>query len=91
MKKKKNSIGRNVKKKKPTNLYNVPKFITNYKELVLKLLSIHKGGSTLASLWKTFKSHFKYDLDYQIVGHENVHKLLEAKLEFVWIQKLCEG
>jgi hypothetical protein len=26
-----------------------------------------------------------------IIRNENVHKLLEAMLEFVWIWKLCEG
>jgi hypothetical protein len=26
-----------------------------------------------------------------IARYENVHKLLEAMLEFVWIWKLCEG
>jgi hypothetical protein len=58
---------------------------------MFKLLSTHRGGFAFGSLWKTFKFHFRYDLDYQIVGHEIIHKLLEAMLEFVWIQKLCEG
>jgi hypothetical protein len=52
---------------------------------VLELLFIHKGGFAFGSLWKTFKSCFRYDLDYQVVGYENVHKLLEAMPELVWI------
>ncbi len=64
---------------------SVPKLIAGCKELVLELLFIHKGGFAFGSLWKTFKSCFRYDLDYQVVGYENVHKLLEAMPELVWI------
>jgi len=52
------------------------------------MLSIPKGGFVLGSLWKTFKSRFGYDLDYQIAGYENVHKILEAMLECVDLEAL---
>ncbi len=37
-----------------------------------------------------FKWEFK-NSKILIAGYENVHKLLEAMPEFVWIWKLCEG
>ncbi len=46
-----------------TNFHSVLKMITNYKELMLKLLFIHRGGFVFESLQKTFKSHFEYDLN----------------------------
>jgi len=74
-----------------TNFHNVLKMIANNKELVLKLLFVHRGGFMLGSLHETFKSCFGCDLDQKIIGYENVHKLLEAMPKFVWIQKICEG
>jgi hypothetical protein len=32
-----------------------------------------------------------HDSEYQVAGYDNVGKLLEAMLEFMSIQKLCEG
>jgi hypothetical protein len=68
-----------------TNFHHVLKMIADYKELVLKLLFVHKRRFAFGSLQETFKFRFGYDLDQKIVGYENVHKLLEAMLEFVWI------
>jgi len=46
-----------------TNFHNIFKMIADYKELVLKLLFIHKKGFVLGSFQETFKSHYGYDLD----------------------------
>jgi hypothetical protein len=46
-----------------TNFHNVLKMIANYKELVLELLFVHKGGFAFGSFQKIFKSYFEYDLD----------------------------
>jgi hypothetical protein len=54
-------------------------------------LFVHIGGYVLGSIQETFKSRFGYDLDYQVVGYEIVHKLLEAMPKFVRIWKLYES
>jgi hypothetical protein len=46
-----------------TNFHNILKIIVNCEELMLKLMFIHKLRFILKSLQKTFKFHFKYDLD----------------------------
>jgi hypothetical protein len=46
-----------------TNFHSDLKMIAIYKELVLKLFFVHKGGFVFESFQETFKSHFGYDLD----------------------------
>jgi hypothetical protein len=48
-----------------TNFHNILKMIINHKELMLKLLFVHKGGFAFGSLQKIFKSCFEYDLNFK--------------------------
>jgi hypothetical protein len=73
------------------NFHNILKMIDDCEELVLKLMFVQRRRFIFRGLQKTFKFHFKYDLDKKVTRYENVHKLLEAMLEFVWIQKICES
>jgi hypothetical protein len=76
---------------KITNFHNILKMIDDCEVLVLELMFVHRRRFIFRGLRKTFKSHFKYNLDYKLARYENVHKLLEAMLQFVWIQKICES
>jgi hypothetical protein len=46
-----------------TNFHSVLKMKTIYKDLMFKLLFVHKGGFVFESFQETFKSHFGYGLD----------------------------
>jgi hypothetical protein len=46
-----------------TNFHNVFKMIIDYKELVLELLFVHRGGFAFGNLQETFKSCLEHDLD----------------------------
>jgi hypothetical protein len=48
-----------------TNFHSVLKMIANYKELMLKLLFVHKRRFAFGSLQETFKFRFGYDLGFK--------------------------
>jgi hypothetical protein len=65
--------------------------VADCKELMLKLLFVHIEGLLLEDSEKHSNLIFGTIWTKNIIGYENVQKLLEAMSEFVWIRKLCEG